>query len=69
MLSRVLHPESNWIGALIFSEYLLFSEYLRSFGERYLDPFFFSPGASFDFFAVLPPSDEQIKTFLGIVYQ
>ena len=32
----------------------LFSEYLRSFGERYLDPFFVSPGASFEFFTVSP---------------
>ena len=40
-------------------------EYLRSFGERYLHPFSFSPGASFDFLTVLPLSDEKNKEYIS----
>ena len=49
----------------------LFSEYLRSFGERYLGPFFFSPGAPFEFFTVLPLSEtknrEEISSYISTV--
>ena len=55
MLSRVLHPESNRIGLA------LLREYLRSFGETYLDLLFFSPGASFEIFTVLPLWEKKIK--------
>ena len=47
----------------------LFSEYLRSFGERYLDPFFFSPGASSEFFTVLPLSENKIRRRFPAIYR
>ena len=53
-LSRVLHPGSNRIGVALL-------KYLRSLGERYLDPFFFSPGASVELLTVLPLSEKKIK--------
>ena len=53
VFTRVLHPESNRIGLALLSVLAVF------FGESYLDPSFFSPGASFVFFTVLPLSQKK----------
>ena len=62
MLSRVLHPGSNRIGVALL-------KYLRSLGERYLDPFFFSPGASVELLTVLPLSEKKIKKRFLAIYR
>ena len=61
-LSRVLHPEWNRIGLALL-------KYLRSLGERYLDPFFFSPGASVELLTVLPLSEKKINKRFPAIYR
>ena len=60
MLSRVLHSgvEANWARSS--------QEYLRSFGERYLNPFF-SPGASFEIFTVFPLSEKKSRNISSYI--
>ena len=44
------------------------SEYLQYFGERYLDPFSFSPGVSFEVFRMLSFSDKKNNKAFSDIY-
>ena len=46
-----------------------FSEYLQSCGERYLDPFLFYPGVSFEIFTMLSLSDKKVNKAFSDIYR
>ena len=60
--SRVFHPESSRTGLALL-------RVLAIFWWEDLDPFFFSPGASFEFFTVLPLSEKKVKKRFPAIYR